>query len=746
MFSAMADAAGGEVFDFEGAAEGEEIVADDNPENEGEIEPPKFARDPGKPTEQQIELHRRLHLPFRLWCRWCVLGRGRGLQHRARVGSVVPVVGIDYFFLTSSGAKLKEELNMGTEAIEQARARGEITKCLVVRCHASKAVFGHVVPCKGLDEDGLVVTMILRDLEWLGHTRIIMKADGEPALQALVRRAIELAKVELKDLAQVSKEDPAAYDSMSNGGTEIGVNLLKGLFRSIKLCLEQRINKEIPLNHPLVAWMMERTSLLLNAMVRGPDGLTAWMRVRGRTFGQPMVGIGESVLYRYPTKGPRHNPHGNAGALGAEGTFLGYNRNSNTFIISDENGDMTTARSITRRPEKDRWNPEAMALIKAIPHETQARGNRERVRFNEGATDVQPTAEAAAPKMPREMRINKDDLEKYGYDADCAQCKHIIQYGKTRAGGRHSRECRTRLMKAMAENEQGKERIRTNNERIDRSIAEQIEARDVARDTLHREAGTERPPRKFLDRVPREEGGGGGDGLPEAAPHPSHPLHPHRVHQQEPGPTQASGVRGAMAVPADEAHPAETPSDDDESRCPRDNDDGMVDMEENTGNDVEMDFVGILQADQEIGSLEPSFGDEVSALLLAEMGSSGRRYGREGRRAVRKIVSEVYSPPRVTKLMRELKSKYLVPGFAFDLTVPDEDGTPWDFSDPSKREKARRKLREQKPYVLIGSPMCKEFSTWQRLNEAKSRDPEAMRRARIAATVHIDFVASLYEG
>jgi hypothetical protein len=158
-----------------------------------------------------------------------------------------------------------------------------------------------------------------------------------------------------------------------------------------------------------------------------------------------------------------------------------------------------------------------------------------------------------------------------------------------------------------------------------------------------------------------------------------------------------------------------------------------------------MDFVGILQADQEIGSLEPSFGDEVSALLLAEMGSSGRHYGREGRRAVRKIVSEVYSPPRVTKLMRELKSKYLVPGFAFDLTVLDEDGTPWDFSDPSKREKARRKLREQKPYVLIGSPMCKEFSTWQRLNEAKSKDPEAMRRARIAATVHIDFVASLYE-
>ena len=735
MFNIMTDAAGGEVFDFEGAADGEELVADDNPEGKGEVEPLKFARDPGNPTKKQIEQHRWCHLPYRSWCRWCVLGRGRGLQHRARIGSVVPIVGIDYFFLTSSGVKLKEELGIGDEEIEQGRARGEITKCLMVRCHASKAVFGHVVPCKGLDEDGLVVTMILSDLEWLGHTRIIMKADGEPALQALVRRAIELAKMELKDLDQVCKEDPAAYDSMSNGGTEVGVNLIRGLFRTLKLCLEQRVNKEIPIDHPFIAWIMEHTSLLLNAMVRGEDGLTAWMRVRGRAFGQYVIGIGESVLYRYPTKGPKHHPHGNVGALGAEGIFLGYNRGSNTFIVSDENGDITTARSITRRPECDRWDPEAMARVRAVPHETRARATRERVRFSGEATDVQPTAEAAAPRLAREMRINTSDLEKYGYDADCAQCKHIIQYGRARAGGKHSRECRARLTKAMTETEQGKERIRINAERIDRSIAERIEASEGQRDTLHGGDGSERPPRKFMDRAPREAGGereAPHDAAQHAAPHPAHPLHPHNHHAE-------TGV-----IPVDEAR-----TDEASAHEPENGDIGVEEedhnMEENTGNDAEMDFVGILQADQEIGSLEPSFDDEVSALLLAEMGSSGRHYRRDGRRAMRKIVSEIYSPPRVTKLMRELKSRYLVPGFAFDLTVADEDGTPWDFSDPDKREKARRRLREQKPYVLIGSPMCKEFSTWQRLNEARSKDPEAMQRARIAATVHIDFVASLYE-
>ena len=53
-------------------------------------------------------------------------------------------------------------------------------------------------------------------------------------------------------------------------------------------------------------------------------------------------------------------------------------------------------------------------------------------------------------------------------------------------------------------------------------------------------------------------------------------------------------------------------------------------------------------------------------------------------------------------------------------------------------------MRGQKPYMLVGSPSCKDFSTWQALNTAKSKDPEAMERARIAYVLHLNFVASLY--
>ena len=52
------------------------------------------------------------------------------------------------------------------------------------------------------------------------------------------------------------------------------------------------------------------------------------------------------------------------------------------------------------------------------------------------------------------------------------------------------------------------------------------------------------------------------------------------------------------------------------------------------------------------------------------------------------VVSEIYSPPRVTKAARMLPHLGISAGFALDLTVNDEDGKPWDFDDAQQRNKA----------------------------------------------------------
>ena len=249
-------------------------------ELETEVEPLKTARDPGCPTVREVEEHRsRGHLPYRTWCKWCNLGRGRGFQHRKSPGSTIPIVGLDYFFITSGGVVKKDELGMpegeaGKKALEDARRKGDIVKCIVVRCSSTKVVTAHVVPCKGPDEDGFVVSHVIEDIKWLGHTKVVIKADGEPAIQALVEQVLRAGRVECKDLEQLAKEHPAAYDSQSNGSTEVGIRLVRGLFRTVKLCLEARLEKLIPVAHPIVHWMLEHVCLLLNTAVRGTDGLT----------------------------------------------------------------------------------------------------------------------------------------------------------------------------------------------------------------------------------------------------------------------------------------------------------------------------------------------------------------------------------------------------------------------------------------------------------------------------------------
>ena len=71
----------------------EEIIAQDEISEEAHRH--RTAPDPGKPTPKQLEDHRLTHCPFRAWCPWCVMGRGRGQKHRMGKPHSMPIIGID---------------------------------------------------------------------------------------------------------------------------------------------------------------------------------------------------------------------------------------------------------------------------------------------------------------------------------------------------------------------------------------------------------------------------------------------------------------------------------------------------------------------------------------------------------------------------------------------------------------------------------------------------------------------------
>ena len=108
-----------------------------------------------------------------------------------------------------------------------------------------------------------------------------------------------------------------------------------------------------------------------------------------------------------------------------------------------------------------------------------------------------------------------------------------------------------------------------------------------------------------------------------------------------------------------------------ESHDEEDTDMGVVDEDES-----EEEMVGVIHEDAE---------DAVSSILLNQLGQAGRSHRREFSQNYRKLVSEIYSPPRVTEEIKKGRYRKLAPGFAFDLTIVDpDDGQPLGFQ-PSRQ-------------------------------------------------------------
>jgi hypothetical protein len=136
-------------------------------------------------------------------------------------------------------------------------------------------------------------------------------------------------------------------------------------------------------------------------------------------------------------------------------------------------------------------------------------------------------------------------------------------------------------------------------------------------------------------------------------------------------------------------------------------------------------------------------GDPGYKRMIMMMGAAPGPARRERRKALARIVSGIYSPPRVTHAISSVPSCGLLPGLALDLTCVDSFGCkPWDFDFADRRGRARALFRKQKPAVLIGSPCCTAWSSWQALRKLR-RDLEAVRREMVKARVHLDFVTSL---
>jgi hypothetical protein len=234
------------------------------------------SRDPGAPTQADRDAHAATHLPFRSWCDACVQGRQDAPPHlrQKRVAGDVPEVAFDYAFVRRDD--------------EEA-----VATLLVMRDRDTKAVRAWVLPHKGAD---LVETVdrAVAGIRALGYRgRVLIRCDGEPALQAL-RNAITQA---LPDGA--TPVVTPVGESQSNGGIEGAVRTVKGLLRVHLMALEAKIGGKFPSGHPVLTWLVEHVTDVISKHLVGVDGKTGYERLFGRPSREEGLEFGELLHWRH---------------------------------------------------------------------------------------------------------------------------------------------------------------------------------------------------------------------------------------------------------------------------------------------------------------------------------------------------------------------------------------------------------------------------------------------------------------
>ena len=649
------------------------------------------------------------------------MARGREDPHFRRVEdeecdkSGLPIVSMDY-----------QELNEQTESPQ---------KLIIGKDEVSGNVFAHNVIAKGLTDEW-ACKKVVQDLEELGRSNIILKTDGEPAIKAVQNR------IQAIRAGRTVPRNPPAYNPQSNGPCEKAVQDVTAQLRSLKIGLEYRLKIKIHDDAPIMQWMLEHAVFVLNKLnVHKGDGMTSYEKLTGRKWRRPLVEFGEIVLaklaLRRRQKGSAKKQKRKLNHRCIEGVWVGQVARTGEHIVVLDSGDAVRCRTVKRVPVADRWDAERTLLIKATPRCPAPNSkNPDKIESRivdeaEAKTDksnrevAREQSEHVAPDpIPREgnhdardFRITTAILEKYGYTDECPGCVHKVCGFDHRP---HTPACRQRLSEAMMKDAHDRDYVdaaRGRKRVDDKGTVEERETEEVNIDEPNADVETMSIPELNSDIDIKD-------------------AHEH---------TALSKEKEAFDAEEDKDD-AEQPEPD--AKRPR------IATAFNLQTMVAKDLAGIgdYQRDELlrcINTVNNLKSKGVVQEILEKLEEVPKFKFSNFRRAKKEFineyssmdVAEVYSPPRITEMARKLGMR---PGWALDLTATDEDdGTHWDFSLEAKREKAKALVKQDRPTMLVMSPMCGPFSKLQEVFNYPKKDPLEVEKLLEAALIHLKFTIEL---
>ena len=192
-------------------------------------------RDPGQPTVKEHQEHMTTST---VQIMVQVLRDGtRGERTAQEIGCSrrfgrVPHVSMDYGFL-------------------ERESEEQVSPVLVIRERRHKMTWGMLVPTKGT-KFPWIAKRAARFIDQLGHNRVTLRCDDEPAIEALAR---EIGQAR-QERSQTNPERMPAGESQSSGIIERAVGLVAGQARTLKAALEHRMGTRVPPDAKILCWLV----------------------------------------------------------------------------------------------------------------------------------------------------------------------------------------------------------------------------------------------------------------------------------------------------------------------------------------------------------------------------------------------------------------------------------------------------------------------------------------------------------
>jgi hypothetical protein len=411
-----------------------EVKSNEGDENDEDHEPGrrnvKKLHDPLLPKESEVKEHYLSgHMPYRSWCHHCVRGRGRERDHTKKgeeVNNGIPEYHMDYCF-------------PGDE-------HGERLTVLVIIERYTKMKKAVVVPNKG-STGSYAAGMVNELINECGDKdrEIILKTDQEPAIQFLVEDVCVA-----RTGARTIKETAPKHSKGSNGIVERAVQGVEQCLRTMKSSLDERMGVKVDVRHPVITWMCEFVSYMMNRMEVASDGKTPYERVKGKRAEVMGLEFAEKVLWK-------HHPGKKMEKVNSRwgyGIFIGVRTRSNELIVIDfESKDIKYVRTVRRIPEGQRWDSKNLELVSVVPW-NRGQGDKDAdgdvpefdVKNGPGRKLTKEETEEIAmnenPKIVHRAHLRKTDFEKHGFTDRCPGCSAILRGLHVQP---HSQACRARM-------------------------------------------------------------------------------------------------------------------------------------------------------------------------------------------------------------------------------------------------------------------------------------------------------------